>query len=63
MKNVALFFIALCLSVNSWAYDFEVDGVYYDITSGIDPLTVAVTGESDNHNSPSSVDTIQDGVV
>ena len=44
MKRIFLFF-AYCTSVLcSWAYDFMVDGIYYDIISETD-LTVRVTYE------------------
>ena len=54
---------ALCFScflVN--AYDFEVDGIYYEITSAAD-LTAQVTYKSDSYNSYSGDIVIPDTVV
>ena len=46
MKNVRhLVFAALVLllAVPAWAYDFEVDGICYNITSNDAPYKVSVT--------------------
>ena len=46
-----LMLIAVLLTcVNAFAHDFEVDGIYYNITSDSD-LTVAVTYRGDSYNS------------
>ncbi|MBQ8387019.1 MAG: leucine-rich repeat domain-containing protein [Paludibacteraceae bacterium] len=43
--------LALMASVSSFAYDFQVDGLNYTITSSVDPYTVEVTKNiSDNGN-------------
>lgn len=45
----ALFLLAiLCSSITTYAYDFEVDGIYYNITS---TNTVEVTYKDNNYNS------------
>lgn len=45
------FAIAICFALtasNTFAYDFEVDGIYYNVTS-IEDLEVEVTSYGDNH--------------
>jgi len=63
MKKLILLLSALCIAVSTWAYDFAVDGVYYDITSSTSPYTVAVTIETDNANSYSGTVTIPSTVT
>ncbi|MEI8085083.1 MAG: leucine-rich repeat domain-containing protein [Paludibacter sp.] len=46
-----LLFVVLCSSISTWAYDFAVAGVYYDITHSTSPYTVAVTVATNNANS------------
>ncbi len=45
MKKTLLTLLMLLSSMAIWAYDFEVDGIFYNITSTTD-LTVEVTNES-----------------
>lgn len=33
----------MCITLSAWAYHFQVDGVYYNITSSVSPFTVCVT--------------------
>jgi len=63
MKKLILLFAALCITLNIWAYDFAVDGVYYDITSSTSPYTAAVTVATDNANSYSGAVTIPSSVT
>lgn len=56
MKHIRRFLMAALLLVASsaWAYDFEVEGIYYDITNDAGPYEVAVTNRdtySWGHNS------------
>ncbi len=53
----------LFVSQTAWAYDFEVDGIYYDITSSSEPLTVEVTYKSSSYNSYSGEVVIPNSVV
>jgi len=46
-----LLFAVLCSSLSTWAYDFAVGGIYYDITHSTAPFTVAVTVATNNANS------------
>jgi hypothetical protein len=48
MKKILLSFMALGLTLSSWAYDFmgSDDGFYYTITSSTAPYTVQVTYET-----------------
>ncbi len=46
-----------------WAYDFQVGGIYYNITSNTAPYTVAVTFRDGNYNSYSGNITIPNNVV
>ncbi len=65
MKNLRQFILALllcCTSGMAWAYDFETDGIYYNITSDTVPYTVEVTyqacvlgGDGDYHYITSDV--------
>ena len=50
MKKCLLFLCLLLTSVYSKAHDFEVDGIYYNITSSTDK-TVAVTYRGDSYSS------------
>jgi|GEM_PF-1948053 len=50
MKRKILLTTALVLAMNSFAYDFKVDGIFYNITSSID-LTCSVTYETNSFNS------------
>lgn len=43
MKKITLFLTALCITFGAEAYDFTVDGIYYNITSPTEPYSVAVT--------------------
>jgi len=63
MKKLILLFAALCITVSIWAYDFTVDGIYYDITSSSSPYTAAVTVATDNANSYSGDVTIPSSVT
>jgi len=59
------FFLTLCLILLSAplsAYDFEVDGIYYNITSSTD-MTVEVTYKTTNYNSYSGDVTIPTSVI
>jgi len=62
MKKLILLFAALCITVSIWAYDFAVDGIYYNITS-TPPYTAAVTFPTDNANSYSGTVTIPSSVT
>ena len=42
MKRTFLFLVSIILSISGFAYDFEKDGIYYNITS-LQELTVEVT--------------------
>lgn len=42
IKKIEIFMAMLWMSISAFAYDFEVDGIYYNITSMAD-LTVEVT--------------------
>ena len=53
MKRIFLFFIFCASILCSWAHDFEVDGIYYDITSSTD-LTVSVTHRGSFYDSYSN---------
>ena len=50
MKRIFLFFVFCASILCSWAHDFEVDGIYYDITSSTD-LAVAVTYKGSSYSS------------
>ena len=63
MKKLILLFAALCITASTWAYDFTVDGVYYDITSSTSPYTAAVTVATDDANSYSGAVTIPSSVT
>ena len=49
-KSLMLAVIGLLCSINASAHDFEVDGIYYSITSSSD-LTVAVTYRGSSYSS------------
>lgn len=51
MKKTIFLFIALSSVLYTWAYDFEVDGIFYNITSSVEPYTVEVTYETTSYNS------------
>ena len=53
MKRLFLLFFSALLCTAVSAHDFEVDGIYYDITSSSD-LTVAVTYQGNNYDSYSN---------
>ena len=56
--------IALMLSLSASAYDFNVDGIYYNITSSTSPYTVEVTyDETTSHNSYSGSKSIPNSVI
>ncbi len=61
LKRLLSVALLLCVSSLSWAYDFEVDGIYYNINSDVDGRkTVSVTSNGSNSYSedviiPSSV--------
>jgi len=63
MKKTVLLFAALCITVCIFAYDFTVDGVYYDIISSTYPYAVEVTVETNNANSYSGSVTIPSAVI
>ena len=46
MKKLTTIFFALGFGVSSWAYDFKSGDLYYNITSSVEPYTVAVTYET-----------------
>ncbi len=46
--NFVGFFVAVLVSINLFAYDFEVDGIYYNINS--DDTSVSVTFKDDINN-------------
>ncbi len=48
MRNILIVLCLLLTELNVSAYDFEVDGFYYNITSLTD-LTVALTGKENNN--------------
>lgn len=43
MKKILLLIVGVFINLNVWAYSFAVDGMYYNITSSIEPYTVEVT--------------------
>jgi len=43
--------VALCITASTWAYDFTVNGIYYNITSATSPYKVAVTVAGSGGNS------------
>lgn len=51
MKKITLFLVVFCLASNVVAYDFNVGGIYYKITSSDEPCTAAVTYRNTNYNS------------
>ncbi len=54
MKKFNSFFVTAALLFacqTAWAYDFAVDGIYYNITSRTEPLTVEVTYKTYDGNS------------
>jgi len=63
MKKIILLFATLCITVSTWAYDFAVNGIYYNITSSTSPYTVAVTDATANANSYSGIVTIPSSVT
>jgi len=62
MKKIILLFTALCITVSIWAYDFAVDGIFYNITSSTSPKTVEVSHETGG-NSYSGTVTIPSSVT
>ncbi len=64
-KLYSLFFTVTLLFIcqTACAYDFYVDGIYYDITSSSEPLTVEVTYETTSYNSYSGEVVIPNSVV
>lgn len=57
MKKIILLILAIFGNLSVFAYDFEVDGIYYNITSSTN-LTVEVTFKTTSHNSYSNSVTI-----
>lgn len=53
MKRTIILTMMLCNLVSAFAYDFEVDGIYYNITSE-SSLTVEVTYKSKSYHYPTS---------
>jgi hypothetical protein len=51
MKRLILFCVTLIITINVTAYDFAVDGIYYNITSSSSPYAVAVTYKTTSYNS------------
>ena len=49
MKKVLLSFIAVLLSCSVWAYDVEVDGIYYNLNN--DTKEATVTYKTYSYNS------------
>jgi hypothetical protein len=43
MKKIIILFAALCITLITRAYDFTVNGIFYNITSSSSPYTVAVS--------------------
>jgi hypothetical protein len=54
MKNLCLLFVATCLNLSAFAYDFVADGIYYKITSSTEH-TVAVTLGTPNYTDTVSI--------
>ena len=50
MKKFLILSVCLLLSAISYAHDFEVDGIYYNITSSVAPYTVEVTYKGTSFN-------------
>lgn len=48
---ITLCFLLGLVGTRASAYNFEVDGIYYEITNSSDPYTVSVTYKNDNYNS------------
>jgi hypothetical protein len=48
-KTVLLLFLCLAGAIQTWAYDFEMDGIYYNYISGTNE--VEVTYKDDNYHS------------
>ena len=48
IKRLWLLAIMMCATIGTSAHDFEVDGIYYKITSSSSPYTVAVTYQGDD---------------
>ena len=62
MKKLLVSLLMLVMAVPLWAYDFEVDGIYYNITSSSDS-TVSVTYKDGNFNSYAGDVVIPDTIV
>ena len=63
IKKIILAATMLLVTNVTWAYDFQVDGIYYNITSNTVPYTVEVTYRDANLNSYSGNITIPNTVV
>ena len=60
IKHFVISALMMLLTARAWAYDFEVDGIYYRITNNTAPFEVGVTYNNQSHYSgdiviPSSV--------
>lgn len=53
-KQMSMFMLMLLCSMTSLAYDFEVDGIYYNIID-LDSKTVAVTHNGKNYGHKNEV--------
>ena len=50
MKRLLFLSVCLMVAMLSFAHDFEVDGIYYNITSSSEPYEVAVTFQGKTYN-------------
>ena len=50
MKRLLSLSLFLMMAMLSFAHDFEVDGIYYDIISSTAPYTVAVTYQGTSYS-------------
>lgn len=55
LNHVVYFIFILIFSIPSYAYDFEVDGLYYDITSFTDLTCKVASGKGGDVVIPSEV--------
>lgn len=61
MKRTFLFLVSIILSISGFAYDFEVDGIFYSITSIEDKVVEVTYSKEQNYQQtkviiPSEVD-------
>ena len=55
MKKFFLFLITLCIGINAWAYDCEVDGIYYNLDETNMTASVVSGNCKDSINIPESM--------